>query len=238
VFNPNPNIQLVPIANGDYCIVIDDFLLKPELLVDGAVRFWDSFAIAKHNAFPGLEMRMPDAFSARLNDFFLQHIRHLLGARRVTELYSRLSLVTLQPQELSPYQRLCHCDQFIDNPNICFGAAVLYLFHDPSLGGTSFYLPKLPEAEITRLYAKQSEWRTMSNEEFTQLIGTPPGYLAASNDYFELVCTVPAKYNRVIFYSGSIFHAAHITTPEKLRADPLQGRLTLNAFFTCRRNAA
>jgi hypothetical protein len=238
MFNPNPRIQLVPIADGNSCIVIDDFLLKPQLLIDGAVRFWDSFTMAPHNAFPGLEMRMPDAFSVRLNDFFIQHIRHLLGARRVLEHYSRLSLVTLPPHELSPYQRLCHRDHFVDDPGQCFGAAVLYLFDDPSLGGTSFYLPKLPEAEITRLYAKESEWRTISNADFTQLLGTPPAYLTTSNRYFELVCTVPAKFNRVIFYSGSIFHSAHITAPEKLRADPLQGRLTLNAFFTCRRSAA
>lgn len=241
MFNPNPDIKLLPIAKraqGDHCIVIDDFLLKPQLLIDGAVRFWSDFKLASHNAFPGLEMRMPDGFSARLNDFFIQHIRQLLGARRVTEMYSRLSLVTLQPHGLSPYQRLCHRDHFIDDPNQCFGAAVLYLFDDPALGGTSFYRPKVSEEEITRLYAKGSEWRGMSNEDFTQLLGAPPAYLTASNRYFDLACTVPAKFNRVIFYNGNIFHSAHITAPDKLCADPLKGRLTLNAFFTCRRSAA
>ena len=28
-----------------------------------------------------------------------------------------------------------------------------------------------------------------------------------------------------------------VRTPERLHADPAQGRLTMNAFFTCRRNA-
>lgn len=237
MFNPHPKIELVPIGGGQSCIVIDDFLLKPQLLVDGAVRLWNDFTMAPHNAFPGLEMRMPDAFSGRLNEFFIQHIRQLLGARRTLTLYSRLSLVTLQPHELTPYQRLCHRDQFANDPDKCFGASVLYLFDDPNLGGTSFYLPKIPEAEIRRLYSAQSEWRDMSNEDFTQLISSPPAYLTSSNAYFELTATVPAKWNRAVFYDGSIFHSAHITAPERLRADPLQGRLTLNGFFTCRRAA-
>jgi hypothetical protein len=238
VFNPTPKIQCIPIGTGQSCFVIDDFLLKPQLLVDGAVRFRDAFAMAKHNAFPGLEMLMPDAFSSQLNDFFIQHIRHLLGARRTLSLYSRLSMVTLQPHELSPYQRLCHRDHFSPDSSKCYGAAVLYLFDDPSLGGTSFYAPKIPEAEVQRLYSMESEWRNMSNQDFTQLLDAEPDYLTTSNAYFELICTIPAAWNRVIFYDGGIFHSAHITTPERLAADPTQGRLTLNAFFTCRRAAA
>jgi hypothetical protein len=41
----------------------------------------------------------------------------------------------------------------------------------------------------------------------------------------------------VIFYDGSIFHSAHIAAPQLLSDDPLQGRLTLNGFLTCRRSA-
>lgn len=238
IFNPNPRIRQIPIAGNHACIVIDDFLRDPQLLVDGAVRLRDTFTLASHNAFPGLEMRMPDPFSWRLNEFFNQHVRSLLGARRTLSLHSRLSMVTLQPHALSPYQRLCHRDSYRTSPEQCFGASVLYLFHDAAMGGTSFYLPKVPEQEIQRLYAANSEWRGVSNEDFTQMLGTPPAYMTASNDYFELACTVPAAWNRAIFYDGGIFHSAHITDPERLCADPEQGRLTLNAFFTCRRAAA
>jgi hypothetical protein len=42
----------------------------------------------------------------------------------------------------------------------------------------------------------------------------------------------------LIFYSGTVFHSGHITAPERLCDDPRRGRLTLNGFFTCRRNLA
>jgi hypothetical protein len=238
VFNPHPKIQLIPIFGGHSCVVIDDFLLDPQGLVDGTIQFRDSFVMAPHNAFPGLELRMPDAFSARLNDYFIQNVRHSLGARRVIELYSRLSMVTLQPQELSAYQRLCHRDRFTRDTARCYCALVLYLFQDPGLGGTSFYAPKIPADEIDRIYSTGSEWVSMSADTCTRLLGAPPAYLTTSNPYFDLVCTVPAAWNRAIFYDGSIFHSAHIETPERLCAEPERGRLTLNGFFTCRRAAS
>ncbi|HSY30295.1 MAG TPA: DUF6445 family protein, partial [Burkholderiaceae bacterium] len=74
MFNPHPKIQLIPIFGGHSCVVIDDFLLDPQGLVDGTIQFRDSFVMAPHNAFPGLELRMPDAFSARLNDYFIQNV--------------------------------------------------------------------------------------------------------------------------------------------------------------------
>ena len=237
MFNPNPRIELVPIAGHQPCIVIDDFLLAPEKLVEGAINFRDSFSMAPHNAFPGLEMRMPDAFSARLNEFFTQHVRKLLGARRTISLYSRLSMVTLQPPQLSAYQRVCHRDRFTTDPSQCFAACVLYLFRNPELGGTGFYVPKISDEEILRMYSMESEWRDMSAEECTRRLGTEPAYQIASNPIFEHVCAVPAAWNRVIFYDGAIFHSAHIDAPQLLSNDPLKGRLTLNGFFTCRRAA-
>ncbi len=233
MFNPNPRIELVPIPGHHPCVVIDDFLTAPELLVTGALERRALFKLAGHNAFPGLEMRMPDAFSARINEFFIQHVKRLLGVRRVVELYSRLSMVTLQPHELSPYQRLCHRDRFNTDQAQCFAAGVLYLFHDASHGGTSFYVPRM-EDEVQRIFAHGSEWRDLSNEECTRRLASEPGYLTASNPYFELAATIPAKWNRAIFYDGAIFHSAHITAPQLLSDDPMQGRLTLNSFFTCR----
>jgi hypothetical protein len=46
-----------------------------------------------------------------------------------------------------------------------------------------------------------------------------------------------AAWNRMIFYDGGLFHSADISQPSLNSADPRTGRLTLNGFFTCRRNA-
>jgi hypothetical protein len=78
----------------------------------------------------------------------------------------------------------------------------------------------------------------MDDAAFTRAIGRPPNYCTAGNAYFDLVRTVPAAWNRAVFYDGSVFHSSHIEAPDLLCADPASGRLTLNGFFICRRNAA
>ncbi|MBV8664915.1 MAG: hypothetical protein JO269_00385 [Burkholderiaceae bacterium] len=239
MFNPRARIQLVPIPGYHPCVVVDDFLQDPQSLVNFALDNREHFSMALPDTFPGLELPMSEVFSARLNDFFIQHVRNHLGARRTESVYSRLSMATLQPHELSPWQRICHTDRLSASPTQCFAASVLYLFHDASLGGTSFYRPRMPPDELHRLYyAPDSPWCSMSNEAFTEVLGAAPAYQTASNEYFELLCTIPPAWNRVIFYDGCVFHSGHITAPQMLSADPVHGRLTLNGFFTCRRAAA
>jgi hypothetical protein len=80
--------------------------------------------------------------------------------------------------------------------------------------------------------------RTATGEAFDAVIGAPPGYLGASNAYFEQVCSIPAAFNRAIFYDGAIFHSAQIDAPARLDHDPATGRLTLNGFFLLRKAAA
>ena len=60
--------------------MIDDALLDPDALVDFAARHIDDFVEAGHNAYPGPELRMPDAFSAQLDAFFTAHVRRAFDA--------------------------------------------------------------------------------------------------------------------------------------------------------------
>lgn len=234
MFNPNPVIRSLPVAGGHHCYVIDDALLEPERLVDHAVARRAEFEMAPHNAYPGLELRMPDDFSARLDDFFRRHLRQRLGARRTLSMYSRLSLVTLAPEQLQPAQWICHRDRLVAAPGQTIAASVLYLFRDPALGGTRFYLPKRPEAETMRLIHDSVR---LPADEFARRYGLQRGYPAA-NDWFEPVLTVPAQWNRLIFYDGALLHSGDIRAPERLGDDPRTGRLTLNGFFTCSRGLA
>lgn len=232
MFNPRPEIRALPIGDGQHCYVIDDALRDPEALVELAVRERHRFAQAPFNAYPGLELRMPDAFSAQLDDFFRLHVRARFGARRVRRMYSRLSLVTLAPSQLSPPQWQCHRDRLQRVPDECVAASVLYLFHDPALGGTSFYRPRLSERETEQL---MYDAVVLDAPRFARERGLAPGYMVDGNAYFERVLTVEAAWNRLIFYDGAVFHSGHITAPERMRDDPRTGRLTLNGFFTCTR---
>jgi hypothetical protein len=214
--------------------VVDDALVDPAALVQRAIAGRAQFAAAPYNAYPGLEWRLGPEADEPLAEFFMQHLRARLGARRTLRLYSRLSIATLQPQVLSPLQRLCHRDRLGAAPDECVVACTAYLFDDPALGGTAFYAPRVPLPQID---AQIRHWHGLSGEAFSAEIGAPPGYLTAGNAWFEQLAVVPAAFNRAVFYDGSGFHSSHITAPQRLSADPARGRLTLNAFFVCRRAA-
>ena len=178
---------------------------------------------------------MPAAIEAALQDFFNRHMRAFFDARRLQKMHCRLSMVTLPPAALRPYQWLCHTDRSGLDPSQSIQASVLYLFKDPHLGGTSFYAPKHSREETARLFADTT---TLSNDEFSARYDIRPGYMRESNAYFERVGGVPARWNRLIFYDGSFLHSGDIPLPERLSDDPSLGRLTFNGFFVSRRHAA
>ncbi|HEY0231825.1 MAG TPA: DUF6445 family protein, partial [Dokdonella sp.] len=130
---------------------------------------------------------------------------------------------------------LCHSDRHALDAARSIQASVLYLFKDERLGGTSFYVPTRTPEETARLFADSS---ALSSEAFTQRYGIVPGYLHASNDYFQQIGAIAPRWNRLIFYDGSLLHSGSIANPEKLSSDPRSGRLTFNGFYICRRNAA
>lgn len=233
-FNPRPKIDALEWSNGQTCYVIDDALLEPQRLVEFALANRAQFGSVDFNAYPGVLLPSPQEISVALNDFFVQHLRRFFDARRVTHMHSRLAMVTLPPSALRPYQWICHRDDVGLDPSFSMQASVLYLFHDESFGGTSFYEPNLLPAQMDVL---AHESGTLSNEAFTQKYGIAPGYLCDSNRYFTRVGSVRGKWNRIIFYDGGTLHSGDIGAPEKLSSDPAAGRLSLNGFFTSRRRA-
>ncbi len=112
---------------------------------------------------------------------------------------------------------------------------MLYLFKEPALGGTSFFVPSRPQPEIDKLVHDSS---TMDADAFAARYALARDYMRDSNAFFRRVLTVPARWNRMIFYAGSLFHSGDIAHTELLTDQPGTGRLTLNGFFTCSRGAA
>jgi hypothetical protein len=231
LFNRQPRIERLQFEHGQSCLVVDDALLDPESLRAHAIDHRGEFRQAPFNAYPGIELPMPAQFSAQLDEFFMRHIRGLLGARRTIKMNSRMAMATAQAQDLEPRQRICHRDSAWIAPQHSIAASVLYLFEDPALGGTSFYVPRRPD-EIDLLVHDSS---TLKRSSFDRKYQLAQDYMAGSNDYFELIGRVPARWNRLIFYDGRIFHSADIGSPQALSGDPMTGRLTVNGFFTCSR---
>jgi hypothetical protein len=233
-FNPTPNIEQVDLAEGITVLVVDDVLQHPERLVEFAAARRDALQPSPHNAYPGVQFPTPDSVRDRLGEFFATHIRSRLGARRTQRLHARLSMITHPPGALQARQSIPHRDSQGLDENECICASVLYLFDRPSLGGTSFFVPKKSPLETSLLVHDSS---TMGVAAFTLKHGIPAGYFTTSNAHFECVGSVHAHWNRMIFYDGNIFHSGNIAAPDQLSDDPRTGRLTLNGFFTCTRRA-
>ena len=231
-FNPAPAISTVPLPGGFDVVVVDDVLLDPDGLVAWARQ--KEFQPAASFPYPGVIVGAPAGLAARFADFFAQHARTQLHARRTLSHDVRLSMVTTPPEQLDPRQWQCHRDRVTTDPGIVFVASVLYLFRDPALGGTSFYVPRQSPAATDRI---QVDSQTLSPGQFTARYGLKAGYMDGGNAYFDCVARVPAAWNRMILYDAGFFHSGDIGRPDLLTTDPATARLTLNGFFNCRRQA-
>ncbi len=231
MLNPRPSLSTIDVGGPRPCVVADDALVDPQALVELSAAHRASFARADGSAYPGLELPLPASVVERFCEHYLAQGSALHGVGQVLRAQGRLSLVTLQPQELSAIQRVCHRDRLFARPGECAIAAVLYLYADPELGGTSFFRPRLDAErteELMRALARDDE------AAHARLAGQGPGYLTRSSPHFELTATVPARWNRLIWYDGSQFHGSHVEHPQRLSPDPSRGRLTLNLFLHCR----
>lgn len=234
MLNPNPEIKVAQIGADQYCYVIDDALQNPEAWVQLSVDNISGFAKPKNNLYPGIELNMLPQMSAIFNDWFGRHIRGLFGASQTVDMYSRLSMITTPPQDMKPYQWFCHSDAWSTPLVYRRMASVLYLFKDESFGGTSFYAPMRTAQETDLMFQDAT---TMAPDAFAAKHGIAPGYPVDSNPYFKKIVTIPPKWNRLVFYDGAVFHSSAALAPPPNCADPRQGRLTINGFYTCNRSA-
>lgn len=235
LLNPGLRVQAVPLGEGRRCVVIDDALRAPQAWREYATAARADFVERPGNAFPGPELALPDTVAAALDVLVARELRAGFGIRRTLHAQARLSLVARAPQALAPRQWFCHIDSLQVEPGQALLASVLYLFDDPALGGTAFYRPLRPPAEIAALIQDSAHLPAL---EFGARHGIAAGYMTASNRWFAKLASIPARYNRLIVYPGTVFHCGEITAPERLSDDPACGRLTLNGFFTCRRALA
>lgn len=229
--NANLELQRQEIADGAFCIVIDDFLANPEQIVDFACENVDK-AYIPEIPYPGLNMRLDDEMLVDFHRFVRTRLARVFSyLRNDMTLTTGLSMVTFRPDQLSNYQRLCHID-----PPDALGrrrfASLVYLFKNAELGGTAFYRWKNPDL-MNEVLALEN-WRPGSASELLAKhsadFRAEPKFIAESNELAELLHVVPARFNRMVFYSGEVLHSAYITSPELLSTDYRKGRLTLNCF--------
>jgi hypothetical protein len=233
--NSEAPVEFLELVSGQSIVIVDDFLSAPDELRRFAKSHADEFSMPP-KSYPGLTLEIDNR---ALTDIY-RFVRSTLGKyfsflRGGAQFSTIMSMTTLQPDELSNLQRLCHSDPPATGGRLNF-AFVLYLFENEELGGTGFYRWKEQEA-ITEATAIEIEDPDKALAYLTERFDTykkPPCYMTESTEIAERIHQVPAKFNRLIFYSGEIPHSAQISSPELLSADPNKGRLTLNCFASVR----
>ena len=229
--NPNATASVSELAPGCRVAVIDDFLADPEYVREFARLQRAAFAVPQR-AYPGHTLDVGGRSMADIYRFLRNKMSREFGfLRGDIEFATMLSITSLPPAKLSNLQRICHVDprRQVERANF---ASVLYLFHDMELGGTAFYSwrDQALIEKATALDLKDPDEAQQFLQERSTYFAAAPRYMTESNDIARLEAVVPAKFNRLILYSGDIPHSAYIENSDLLTDDPSSGRLTLNCF--------
>lgn len=231
--NPNLEIQASQIDDDQVCVVIDDFLLNPGEAVQYACTHAEDFIILERS-YPGVVLPVDNLLLEVFYRFIQREMSRLFPfCRGGIEFHTQFSLATLQPADFTWIQRLCHTDPRLQPGRVNY-AALLYLFENDEMGGTGFYRWKDPEFWQEMTIAQRDDpdaGMDVLREKF-QMFREPARYMTESNEAAELIDVVPAKFNRLVFYSGDLPHSAYISQPELLSENPSEGRLSLNCFVS------
>ena len=223
-----PDVQSVQVG-GHAVVFIDDFLQDPQALVEIAGR--SAFApypgVAERKGYPGVRAPAPAGYSAQLTALMEPLIRLNFGVPESLPLRKAecaFSLTTMPPEELGPLQRTPHFDASTPHH-----MAVLLYLCGPEHGGTGFYRHKA--TGLQQITADNREHFLDTYYAELNARHPPPRYFDDSDEHFEFLGMMPAHFNRLVVYRGSLLHSAVVNPQLSIDGDPRTGRLTLNSFY-------
>ncbi len=223
-----PDIRSVQV--GEHQVVfIDDFLEDPQALVEAAAqaRFEPCPGADERRGYPGVRAPAPAAYSESLTALLDPLIKINFGVPEhlaVKKTPCAFSLTTVEPQELGLLQRVPHFDA--STPH--YMAVLLYLC-DERHGGTAFYRHRASGLQQITAANREAYGELVYDE--VERRPAPPRYFGDSDDHFEFLGMMPARFNRLVMYRGSLLHSAIVNPRHGLSHDPRQGRLTVNTFY-------
>lgn len=210
---------------GEPLVIIDDFHPDPERL--RTIAEASSFGPAGVN-YPGLRAPAPPEHLQDCKDVLAETLGAAFGFSMATLIATDFSLVTTPPDALTPVQRLPHFDG--THPRVI---ALLHYLSDVRAGGTLFYRHRSTGFE-TVTEERVDRYREVVEAEYRGAAPNPV-YFSGSDDHFEQIDHVPAKFNRAVLYRGVTLHSGEIPDAQALTSDPREGRLTVNTFLAPRR---
>ena len=223
-----PDVQSVNIG-GQAIVFIDDFLDDPQALVEAACasRFEPAASPTEKKGYPGLRAPVPEAYTQAITALLDPLIKINFGVPEALPVkvgLSAFSLTTTSPDALGPLQRTPHFDA--STPH--YMAALLFLC-DQAHGGTGFYRHNATGAR--RITSDSRERYLDAYHEEVNRRHPPARYFDRSDEQFTFLGMMPARFNRMVVYPGSLLHSACINPALSLSGDPRQGRLTVNTFY-------
>lgn len=208
-------------------VIIDDPIPSTTALVehacsqarfDGDARF----------AYPGIRAELPPEYVDALVPELVTVIRDVYKPPPRLELqvvHRLFSLITRQPEELGPLQRVPH----FDNHSPFYFATVHYL-NPGDYAGTGLFRHRPTGYE--RIPQNRYPSYVKAAEAHIRMNGPPAArYINSSDDHFELIAEMEYRPNRLIMYPGNILHSGLIRPERDITGDPATGRLTANLFL-------
>ena len=209
---------------GQPVVVIDNAHPDPTSLLKTARGA--GFARDPGNYYPGLRAPADEHYQAFLKHCIRQKAMGYLTKNNADiDLQACLFSLACTPEtDLRPIQCIPH----IDSPEPSQLAVVHYLCDKP-FGGTSFY-----QHTTTALTAidrdVMADFFAQVKREMVSAGQRALCYTNGSNEWFERIGQVPARFNRLVVYRGQCLHAGDLA-PDRLSSDPTQGRMTVNSFM-------
>jgi hypothetical protein len=224
--HPQFSSAVVPIgAEGVSVLVVDNFLSRPQVLVDYAASC--VFEGVSDTFYPGVRAPIPAIYCFALRAFLGRLIVEAFGlaSERIVGELAHFSLVTTPPADLSVPQRLPHIDN--TDPG---QLAVLHYLCGPEHGGTSFYRHRRTRLEFVD-HTRSALYRQGIAEDLASTGPPPPCYICGDSPLFERTASFAAAYNRLLVYRSINLHSADIGPGFRFDPDARSGRLTANTFF-------
>lgn len=176
--------------------------------------------------YPGRRALVDAAYLTAIGPTMASVLREFFGARRGVEaLRAYYSLATTSPAQLAVSQRIPHVDAY-DPQQI----ALIHFLGERDLGGTAFFRQRSTGFESVDTSRRERYHEALAAD--LERHGEPaPAYIGASSPVFERTHVSAPRYNRAIFFRGTLLHCAALDGVSELPDDPEAGRLTVAGFL-------
>lgn len=205
-------------------IVIDDFSGH----LSGLVSAGRAARYERANGYPGIRSAIdPKSYVGHCmqSSILARAVKKEFGAGQIRFESCAFSIVTLQPDELSPDQRIPHFDEAKSN----VVAFVHYLDTAPDCG-TAFYRHRRTGFESVTPERLDEYFAARQEDEAEH--GPPPlAYHTKNTPRYDRLGAVAAAPDRLIAYRGRQLHSGDIMTPPPLKNVQAEGRLTVTGFL-------